>query len=484
MFILILYDKIIITTIRKISFYCKWGLIMENTTFGTQGLKRTLTFTDLMGIAVGQIIGAGVMVMTISALQMTGRSVNIAFVIAACFTVVSAIPTVFLTSVVRLRGGTYTQAAVFVGPQFAGFYMVTYIFSNMSIALYALGLVSYAAYVFPMFIYKQNIWAAVIITIFFMINFLGAEFMAKAQKYMCFFLLLALVMFTLIGMPKIQPGYFGNELFEQPYITNGFTGLFQASTYLTFATGGAAVLVQFSAEAINPIKDIPKAIIISTIGVAVLYSLMAMVFGGVFHPKWLESYFGGSLHFDVAEQIMPKVLYYFFVLCGQGFAIGTTLNASIGFVTKPLIQACEDGWFPRVFATLHPKYKSPVYLLIAFWAVNLIPLFIGWNLRQLGLWVLLIGNVINIVMLLCIMKLPKLFPEGWEKSPYYVPNGVLAVFIFLAVCVTGFQAYMNMSGLGMQTVLLNCGVFVFAFIYSTYMMKIGKVNVTASYELS
>ena len=50
-------------------------------------VEKTLGFMDLMAIAVGQIIGAGVMTMSIAALGMTGRSVNIAFVIAAVFTV-------------------------------------------------------------------------------------------------------------------------------------------------------------------------------------------------------------------------------------------------------------------------------------------------------------------------------------------------------------------------------------------------------------
>ncbi|MEG1782020.1 MAG: amino acid transporter, partial [Oscillospiraceae bacterium] len=75
----------------------------------TKDLKRVLKRGDLMGIAVGQIVGAGVMVMSISALNMTGRSVNIAFVIASILTIIGAVPSIFFGSVVRLRGGTYTQ---------------------------------------------------------------------------------------------------------------------------------------------------------------------------------------------------------------------------------------------------------------------------------------------------------------------------------------------------------------------------------------
>ena len=101
----------------------------------TKDLKRVLTRGNLMSMAVGQIIGAGVMVMSIAALGMTGRSVNIAFVVASLFTIIGAVPTIFFGSIMRLRGGMYSQAAVFCGDWFAGFYIVTYIFSNMSLAM-------------------------------------------------------------------------------------------------------------------------------------------------------------------------------------------------------------------------------------------------------------------------------------------------------------------------------------------------------------
>ena len=83
-------------------------------------LNKTLGFMDLMSIAVGQIIGSGVMVMSIAALGMTGRSVNIAFVVAAVFTCFGALPTIFMGSTIRAMGGFYSQAAIFVGDKFAG----------------------------------------------------------------------------------------------------------------------------------------------------------------------------------------------------------------------------------------------------------------------------------------------------------------------------------------------------------------------------
>ena len=71
---------------------------MATTKQSTKDLKRILTRGNLMSIAVGQIIGAGIMVMSIAALAMTGRAVNIAFVIAAVLTMIASLPVIFYGS--------------------------------------------------------------------------------------------------------------------------------------------------------------------------------------------------------------------------------------------------------------------------------------------------------------------------------------------------------------------------------------------------
>ena len=454
---------------------------MATTNQSTKDLKRVLTRGNLMGIAVGQIIGAGVMVMSIVALGMTGRSVNIAFVIAAIFTIIAAVPVIFYASCVRLRGGTYTQAAVFVGPTFAGFYMVTYLFSNMSIAMFAIGITSYIVSLAPGAA-PYSMWINfALMTIFFVLNFFGTEWMAKIQDIMFYVLIAALIMFTAFGLPKVHwAGYFGNELFGRPLIEHGLLGLFQASAFLTFATGGATLIVNMSAEAVNPQKDIPFVTITSTVAIALLYALMASVIGGVLPPD--EVLAAGNLA-PIALAILPKPLYYFFIIGGAMFALGTTMNATIGWVTKPIMQACEDGWFPRVLATLHPTFKSPMYLLAIFYVVNLLPIFFGLDVSTIGNWVLLLQNIVNVVMVLGVMRLPKLFPEAWEKSPFHVPNGVLYALLIFAAAVTAFQAYLNTIGLSFTIILLNMGVLVFAGLYAIVMMKTGKVSMTVSYDM-
>ena len=63
----------------------------------TANLKKVLGLPDVMGIAIGQIIGAGVMSLTGIGIQMTGSGITPAFVISSILTLVTMFPIAILS---------------------------------------------------------------------------------------------------------------------------------------------------------------------------------------------------------------------------------------------------------------------------------------------------------------------------------------------------------------------------------------------------
>ena len=72
---------------------------MENTE------NKKLSRTDLFSMAVGQIIGVGIMTMTGIAIGFTGRSVNIAYIVAGIITIIAVIPQIYIGGTANFRGG-------------------------------------------------------------------------------------------------------------------------------------------------------------------------------------------------------------------------------------------------------------------------------------------------------------------------------------------------------------------------------------------
>ena len=251
----------------------------KQTFSSTKDLNRTLGKKELMGIAIGQIIGAGVMSMMGVAIAMTGRSANLAFMLSAVFTMCTFFPSIFITSCIRMRGGAYTQFAVFAGDKWAGYSSVVSVIGNMSLAMYALSFAEYAVALLPSG-GSEKIIALSVGTIFFILNFFGVDLMAKIQNLLVIVLLISLTMFAVFGLPSVDFGtYFSNA--DGLFLSDGVTGFLTATAYLGFATGGATVILGVSAECKNPTKDIPFVIVTSTVGVALLYGLVATTASGV-----------------------------------------------------------------------------------------------------------------------------------------------------------------------------------------------------------
>ncbi len=439
----------------------------------TKQLVATLGFGDLMGSAVGQIIGAGIMSLLPAALAMTGRSVPFAFLIAACITVCQAIPYIFISSVARFRGGMYSMLAAVAGEKFVGMYVITSILSNVSLAMYGLSLGSYLCSLFGWDPSMEKIVALVVLTAFLGLNLVGVDAFAKVQNLLVIVLIGSLLMFGFMGIGRVQWGtYFVKD---EGWMLGGLMGLFQAGGLLTFATGGATTVCNFSCEAKNPTRDIPVVIIISTLGVAVLYGILAFVAAGVLP---LDQVLGKNLTV-VAGEILARPAYIVFIIGGAGCALASTLNNQLATTPKPIMQMCDDGWLPASFAALNKK-KVPYKIIMLLYVIAVICVVSGLSISVLSNICILASAVTNVVMFWNIRRIPEVFPHAWAKSKFKVGQGVLTLLAAVSVCASLFNSYLNASNLSTTLLILNVCLIGAAFVFGVVKNK--TVHVEPSYE--
>ena len=443
----------------------------------TKDLARTLGKKELMGIAIGQIIGAGIMSMMGVAIAMTGRSANLAFMLSAVFTMCTFFPSIFITSCIRMRGGMYTQMAIFAGDKWAGYYSVVYFITNMSLAMYALSFAQYAIALLPSG-GSEKVIALIVGTLFFVLNYFGVDLMAKIQNLLVIVLLISLTMFAVFGLPSVDfANYFSNA--DGLFLSDGIGGFLTAVAYLGFATGGATVILGVSAECKNPTKDIPFVIVTSTVGVAILYGLVATTASGVLPVAEVAN----QPLTLVAAEILPKPLYIFFIVGGAMFALATTLNSQIMSATKPVMQSCEDGWFPQSLSTLS-KYKTPWKILIIYYIILVVPIVLDLEISQISSIVQILGYINNLVFTITAMKLPKMFPEAWEKSQFHVPTPVFNTLMIITCIAILIQASFMLSSMKLSLIVFNVAVMIFGFVWAFYRTGSGKAKPTVSYEMA
>ena len=242
----------------------------------TKDLKRVLGRKELMSLAIGQIIGAGIMALMGTAIGMTGRSVFYAFLLSTVFVVIDSLGSILIGGTVRLRGGDYTKMAALVGKRTAGAYVICDFIWNIGIAILPLSFADYLQSLIPGIPIKAT--ALVVLTLFFVINLFGVKQAALIETIMLVVMGLALGSFVVFGMPQVQPGAFGGV---SNYLLNGPVGIISAAAFLTYATSGSFVVISYSGECKHPTKDTPFVLIASTLVVAGIYAVISIVAAGV-----------------------------------------------------------------------------------------------------------------------------------------------------------------------------------------------------------
>lgn len=445
---------------------------MSNLT-STKDLKRVLSFWDLMGIAVGSIIGSGIMSLTGIGIGYTGRSIFIAFIVGGLITLLARSPQIFLNSVARFRGGDYSMVGTMLGARWTGTYSMISLLTSVTLSMYAL---SFADYVLPFVpTFPRKAIALGILTLLFVINVFGIKQFARFQKLTVGLLVVALSTFTFFGLTKLEPNYFE----ANSWMIGGWKGLWKAAVLMSFTCDGAQMITALGAEAKNPTKDIPRIMLLSTLGVSLFYGLMGVVAAGVLPVEQVAS----KPLTLVAEKILSRPFYLFFMIGGAWMALLTTLNSSIASCTKPLMQACNDGWYPKFLAKLHPQYRTPIILLGIYYLIGFFPIVLDFDIGVIGNITITVGSITKTMIVLCLLRLPKMMPEAWQNSDFRISDFKLKLIGFVVLGVVLFSGITSSLDLPMPLLLANLGVVVFAFAFGRIRYNSGKVDVEVSYEL-
>jgi amino acid transporter len=140
-----------------------------------------------------------------------------------------------------------------------------------------------------------------------------------------------------------------------------FYGLASATLVAMYNYGGYNNITYLGGEVKNPTKNIPRAIVLSVLVVAVLYLLMSVVIIGTI--PWRDaavshavvSEFIGKIHGARAASVMTALI--------LAATLGGIFTMSLGY-SRILFAAGAEGNFFKVLGNVHPKGHFPTVSLI------------------------------------------------------------------------------------------------------------------------
>lgn len=405
---------------------------------------KKLGFVDCMGMAIGQIIGSGVMVLTGIVIGLAGHGTPYAYILGALLAIATCIPFIILTSTIPASGAGYTYVKRLLGDKASFMYIGMFVLSQVLIATFAKGFAGYFCSIFPQF--NEAVVAMAALILCTAINMVGLKSTAVVQNGMVAFLLLSLFLFIAFGLPKVD--WSTLSLATQNVMPNGPKDFLTGVALLSFACGGAKFIAENGDDIENPSKTIPKVIIVATSIVAVFYALIGIVAAGVLPVE--EVAFENLT--KVAQTIFPTWLYLFFVFGGAMFALLTTLNGTLSWVTRGLQAAANDGWLPEKIAKEN-KNGVPTILLLVFFVMGALPIVTGMDLTLISNMGIGTDMLTEFMVLLACWKLPDVLPEEYKKSSFYMKRGTFHVVLILVGVLMLGTSYVNLSDLTMPAAI-------------------------------
>jgi len=200
----------------------------------------------------------------------------------------------------------------------------------------------------------------------------------------------------------------------------------KAMLLLAFAYGGFETALAPMSEAKDPQRDVPFALFSAVLACTVIYALIQLVVVGTL-PNAAQS---DRPLADVAR----LALGHFgagLVAIGALISVYGYLSAKILSMPRVTFALAEQGDFPRAFAAVHPRFKTPYISLLVFaaliWGFALVGEF-KWNVTLSAIARLFYYAV-------GCAALPVLRRKRPEGAMFRLPGGTLLAVLGIAICL-------------------------------------------------
>jgi basic amino acid/polyamine antiporter, APA family len=493
-------------------------------------LKRTLNATNLVLLGIGCIIGTGIFVLTgRAAAQFAGPGIMISFIITGTLCALVALSYAELASAIPVSGSAYSYSYASMGE------VVAWVMGLLLVLEYGLAASTVAAgwsgYMASLLhdvgldipaalrgapgteitdfttgavvgLGSMNLPAILAIAAVTGLLVLGVSESARVNNVVVAIKVTVVVAFIVIGaffvnpdlwsplIPPRQPPYpdgatpgiwvqIGESL--KGLITGesngqyGVGGVIAGAARIFFAYIGFEAVSTAGAESKNPSKDMPIGIIGSLLICTILYIATSAVLVGIVPYTDLND------PAPIAKAVNQIGLPWFAALVKIGAICGlsSVMLVLLYGQTRIFYTMARDGLIPQVFASVHPKFKTP-------WINTLLVGLLACGCAGfMGLDVLAdVTNVGTLVafVLVCASVVYLRYARPEIRRPFKTPLFPVTPVLGIAMCVLLLLQLMTVEKTRHFFLYYLAGGIVIYFVYGMWNSKLAKGVVVTGHE--
>lgn len=406
-------------------------------------LQRRLSLFQATAINMIDMVGIGPFItLPMVMAMMNGPYFLYAWIAGALLSVVDAMVWSELGAAFPKAGGSYNFLKEAYGKhgfgKFISFLFVwqTMIQAPLVIASASIGFAAYLNYLVPLSSISSKLVSGSVVVLIVILLYRKIETIGKISIALWIGVVVTLIWITLAGI------WHGNFMTPLKQLNEGLTFNFSFVSVLGFASVktvysflGYYNVCHLGGEIEHPAKNIPRSMIWSIAGIAVLYLALNMSVSSVI--PWFEAKNYDYVLSVFAERLMGKTAAIVLTALILWVAFASVFSATLGYSRIPY-AAAEDGAFFKVFAKLHPTRHFPHIALlvlgsIAFVFSLLFKLSDVINaILAMRILVQFIGQSIGL-LLLRKRSHPDMFPF---KMPFYPLPVLLAIGLWIYILLS------------------------------------------------
>jgi amino acid transporter len=351
------------------------------------GLQRGMGTLGALGANVIDMVGVGPFItLPLIVGVMGGPQAMLGWLLGAVLSLADGCTWSELGTAHPEAGGSYAYLKHSFSPKwgraFSFLYAWQLLFSApLSIASGCIGFAQYASWFLPGASHTvQTLIAMAACIVCTVLLFQPVRKVAEATKALGIVVLLTLVAVILIGFTHFSAA----QAFSFP------VGAFHLNSAFFLGLGGGLLISAYDywgyynvcflgAEVRDPARTIPRAVLGSIAIVGTLYLLMNTAVLGVLPWRSLAQEDAGARQYTIAVFTQTAFGTHAWAHTAAAFAVVLIAVASLASVFALLLgysripfAAAQDGNFPKVFATLHPKHRVPSVALLTLCGVTLL----------------------------------------------------------------------------------------------------------------
>ncbi|MDD5416674.1 MAG: amino acid permease [Candidatus Aenigmarchaeota archaeon] len=418
-------------------------------------LKKEIGFKTLLFLTLNSIIGSETFFVPAMAAAGAGPASIISWLIMSVIAIFMSMYIAELVSMYPKAGGTYEYAKQAFG-EFTSFLLgwLVWIIANVTTGMVIVGSIIYILPSAPFYI--NIILSLGFILAFNFVNYRGIGASAKMALIFGIMTIAALLIIIIPGVPKIDiANYFPFFVFpiSSIFIVLAFTG----ETF--FGWEGATFLAE---EVKDARRAIPKALIISTVFVAILAIALALVSLGVMNWKTFsmqEAPYVSLASVIYNENIAKIIAILIFVPM-----IGT---AATWVISSPrlLFAMARDKVFISSIKKIHPKYRTPHIAIIFQTIMTIIITLVAFGSYKYLLSLLIPLDIISFAFIMAtvvVLRFRKPKVKRYFKAPFGKIGPILIVIFFVFMLITWLQeaSIINMFTFAVGLILLGIPAYI------------------------